>query len=556
MKINISLFLNPDAEERLIQVEAGSSLEALAKQYQPEVPYRILAAKVDNRVRELTVTLEEPCRVTFLDMRTSAANLIYQRSVSFIYLKAVYDVLGITQVVIENSLNKGLYTSIKGRPPVTAEEVAAIEARMHEIVAEDIPFIRTMVPKEEALKLLSDGDYAEKRRLLQNADSVVRLPLYNCDGFVNFFYGKMAPSAGYIEHFELRKYRNGVLLRFPEPAAPDRLPPYRDDALLYQAFGEAYNWHQLMGIPYVAQLREAVESGRIREIIQISEALHEKKIAQIADSIKTQKKRIILIAGPSSSGKTTFAQRLRIQLKVNGLDPIYLGTDDYFVEREETPLDEKGEPNFEDIVALDIGLFTKQMNALLAGEEVDIPVFNFITGKKVFGTRKTRLKPGQPIVIEGIHGLNHLLTAGIPDEEKFKIYISPMTQLSIDNHNRIPTTDARMLRRIVRDNRTRGHSAQRTIAQWPKVRAGEEKNIFPFNGEADVLFNSVHIYELAVLKKYAEPLLAEIKSDCEEFAEAQRMLRFLRYFPVLEDDSVIVNNSILREFIGGSIFVD
>jgi len=385
---------------------------------------------------------------------------------------------------------------------------------------------------------------------------VVRLPLDNCDGFVNFFYGQMVPSAGYIEHFELRKYRNGVLLRFPAPAQPDRLPEYRDDALLYQAFGEAHNWHQLMGISYVAQLREAVESGRIHEIIQISEALHEKKVAQIADVIKEKKKRIILIAGPSSSGKTTFAHRLSIQLKVNGLDPIYLGTDDYFVEREDTPLDEKGEPNFEDIEALDIDLFTRQMNALLAGEEVDIPIFDFITGHKVFGRRKTRLKAGQPIIIEGIHGLNKLLTAGIPAEEKFKIYISPMTQLNIDNHNRIPTTDARMLRRIVRDNRTRGYSARRTIAQWPKVRAGEEKNIFPFNGEADVLFNSVHIYELAVLKKHAEPLLADIPANCEEYAEAQRMLRFLRYFPVLENDSAIVNNSILREFIGGSIFVD
>jgi uridine kinase len=271
--------------------------------------------------------------------------------------------------------------------------------------------------------------------------------------------------------------------------------------------------------------------------------------------ITQQKKRIVLICGPSSSGKTTFARRLIIQLRVNGLEPLYLGTDDYFVERTQTPVDENGEPNFEDIEALDIELFNRDMNGLLKGDEVDIPTFDFLKGTKVFGKRITRAKKGQPIIIEGIHGLNKQLTADIPDEEKFKIYISPLTQLNIDEHNRIPTTDARMLRRMVRDYQFRGHTAQSTIQAWPKVRKGEDKNIFPYNGEADVFFNSVHIYELNVLKKYAEPLLRSITREEPEYSEAVRMLKFLQYFKTIEDDSIIVNNSIIREFIGGSIFV-
>jgi uridine kinase len=345
------------------------------------------------------------------------------------------------------------------------------------------------------------------------------------------------------------------LLRFPHPSEPDKLPPFVDEALLYHVFGETKVWDRLMGISYVEDLNEKIESGEYKEIIQISEALHEKKIGQIADMIKEQKKRIVLISGPSSSGKTTFAQRLLIQLRVNGLEPLYLGTDDYFVERWQTPKDEHGEPNFEDITALDLPLFNRDMNNLLNGEEVDIPTFDFLNGTKVFGKRIISAKKGQPIIVEGIHGLNRELTKEIDDEEKFKIYISPLTQLNIDEHNRIPTTDARMLRRLVRDYQFRGHSAQSTIRSWPKVRKGEDKNIFPFNGEADVFFNSVHIYELAVLKKYAEPLLLKITREEPEYGEAVRMLKFLQYFKTIENDSIIVNNSIIREFIGGSIFV-
>lgn len=554
--IKISLKTGPGAEPESIEVAEGTTIESLVKSYQNRLPYTILAARVDNRILELNKTIKEPCEITFLDIRDSSGYLIYQRSVSFIYLKAVNDVLGPVAVNIENSLNKGLYTEIKTKTHVSEETVDKIEARMHELVKADIPFVRSVLRREEALHALSENIHREKRRMLKKAVQVETVPIYSCDGFMNFFYGYMVPSTGYIRYFELRKYRNGVLLRFPTPTEPDRIPLYRDDKKLYQAFGEAKKWGNLMGISYVGELNRKIENSEYREIIMISEALHEKKIAQIADMIVKGGKRVILITGPSSSGKTSFAKRLCIQLMVIGQSPLYLGTDDYFLEREQTPVLPNGELNFEDIEALDLELFNNNMNSLLAGEEVDLPVFDFHEGRKIFGKRIIKPKKGQPFVIEGIHGLNRMLTSKIPDESKFKIYISPFTQLNIDNHNRIPTTDARLLRRMVRDHQFRGYPAGYTIGNWHKVRAGEDKNIFPYSGEADVLFNSALIYELAVLKKYAEPLLQEICPDEEAYIEARRLLKFLRFFNTIEDDSVIVNNSIIREFIGGSIFYD
>lgn len=555
--MNIRLRTAPRGEWKEIEINRGTSVEEVYRAYKQEMAYTALAARVDNKIEDLGYRLTKPCDLELLDMRTQSANLIYQYSLSLIYLKAVEDCLGKNaRVEIQNSLNKGLYTEIKWEKPVTPRHVQQIEHRMRKLVDADLPFVKEIVSREEAMAIFEEDGRQEKQRMLSESLNLKQLKFYSLEGCRDFFYGFMVPSTGYIQHFQLMKYRRGVLLRFPHPSAPDRMPPYVDEKKLYQAFGEQTKWDRLLDVNYVADLNEKIENGQYKELIQLSEALHEKKIAQIADMIKKQHKRIVLIAGPSSSGKTTFARRLCIQLKVNGLNPMYLGTDDYFVEREDTPLDEHGERDYENLQALDIQLFNDNMNDLLAGREVDLPTFDFMTGHKIYGGRKTTIRNDQPIVIEGIHALNEGLTPYIPKEEKFKIYISPLTQLNIDAHNRIPTTDERMLRRMVRDSLYRGHDAQSTISSWPKVRAGEDKNIFPYNGEADVLFNSYHVYEIAVLKKYAEPLLAKITPEEPEYAEAVRMLKFLRFFRTIEDDSIIAGNSIIREFIGGSIFVD
>ena len=553
--MKIQLKTAPRGEFRELEITQGTTIEQIYTSMKAELPYTILAAKVDNRLEDLTFAPAEPCKVELLDMRTQDANLIYQYSLTLLYIKAVRDVFGDVRVEIQNSLNKGLYTEIKAKVALTEEQVQAVETRMRELVEEDVPFVKELLSREEALKVLEKEGLEEKLRLVSHAEQIQVMKFYTLDDCRDSFFSFMVPSTGYLQYFELKKYRRGVLLRFPHPKAPDQIPPYEDEVKLYQAFSEQTRWDQLLGVNYVADLNEKIDNGEYRELIQLSEALHEKKISDIADQIKQEHKRIILIAGPSSSGKTTFARRLCIQLKVNGLEPLYLGTDDYFVERECTPMDEYGEPDYENLDALDIDLFNSDMNALLAGEMVDLPEFDFLTGHKIFGKRITSIKPGQPIVIEGIHGLNEALTAQIPKEEKFKIYISPLTQLNIDGHNRIPTTEERILRRMVRDNLYRGRNAQSTIEDWPKVRAGEDKNIFPYNGEADVLFNSYHVYEIAVLKKYAEPLLKQVGPDESAYMTAQRLLRFLRFFKTIEDDHIIVNNSILREFIGGSIFV-
>ena len=554
--MNIRLVKELRSEETVAAIARGSTIEELYKQYAKQLPYTVLAAKVDNKIEGLDHRLSRECRVEFLDMRTQAANLIYQNSLILIYLKAIEDILGKADVDIENALNKGLYTEIKTAEPVTAKQVKEIEQRMHHIVEEDIPFVREELTKEEAIARFEEMGCPEKIALLGENPRMKKVPFYSLAGYRDFFYGLMAPSTGYIRHFELRKYRRGVLMRFPQPSQPDKIPEYVDEKLLYKTFGEQNRWGKLMGIDYVSDLNRKIDEGKFTDLIQLSEALHERRIVEIADMITKGHKRIILIAGPSSSGKTTFARRLCIQLRVNGLEPLYMGTDDYFVEREHTPLDEYGEKNYEDLDAVDIQLFNSNMNDLLAGKTVDLPTFNFITGKKEYGKRITSIKSSQPIVIEGIHALNEALTSELPKEEKFKIYISPLTQLNIDSHNRIVTTDHRMIRRMVRDYKYRGHSAQSTISSWPKVRAGEDKNIFPFSNEADVLFNSVHLYEICVLKKYAVPLLEAITPEEPEYGDAVRMLNFLRFFKTVEDDSAIVNNSILREFIGGSVFVD
>ena len=554
MKIQLKKELRGQFEE--ITVERGMTIEEIYKEIKEELPYTVLAARVNNKIERLEHRIYGDCRVELLDMRTQEANLIYQNSLCLIYLKAIEDVLGKVDVDIENAINKGLYTEIKSHDAITAKDIKKIEKRMRQLVKADRPFVREKLTKEEAEELFIQTGCPEKAELLCENQQRRKIPFYSLDGYRDFFYGLMVPSTSYIEHFQLMKYRRGVLLRFPHPSNPNVIPEYVDEKMLYKTFGEQSRWGKLMGINYVSDLNRKIEEGKFKELIQLSEALHERRIVEIADMITRQKKRIILIAGPSSSGKTTFAQRLCIQLRVNGLQPLYMGTDDYFVERENTPVDEFGEKNYEDLDAVDVHLFNQNINDLLAGKEVDMPSFNFITGHKEYGKRLTSIRSSQPIVIEGIHALNEDLTRELPAEQKFKIYISPLTQLNIDSHNREVTTDHRMLRRMVRDYKYRGHSAQNTISSWPKVRAGEDKNIFPYSNEADVLFNSVHLYEICVLKKYAKPLLEAIKPDEPEYSDAVRMLNFLRFFKTVEDDSAIVNNSILREFIGGSVFAD
>ena len=554
MRIQLKKELRGQFEE--ITVERGITIEEIYKGIKDELSYTVLAARVNNKIERLEHRLYNDCRVELLDMRTQEANLIYQNSLCLIYLKAIEDVLGKVDVDIENAINKGLYTEIKSSVPVTAKDIKKIENRMKQLVKADIPFVREKLTKEEAEAVFVETGCPEKAELLCENQHLRKIPFYSLDGCRDFFYGLMVPSTGYIQYFQLMKYRRGVLLRFPHPSNPNVIPEYVDEKMLYKTFGEQSRWGKLMGINYVSDLNRKIEEGKFKELIQLSEALHERRIVEIADMITRQKKRIILIAGPSSSGKTTFAQRLCIQLRVNGLQPLYMGTDDYFVERENTPLDEFGEKNYENLDAVDIHLFNQNINYLLEGKTVDMPTFNFITGHKEFGKRLTSIKSSQPIVIEGIHALNEDLTRELPAEQKFKIYISPLTQLNIDSHNRVVTTDHRMLRRMVRDYKYRGHSAQSTISSWPKVRAGEDKNIFPYSNEADVLFNSVHLYEICVLKKYAKPLLEAITPEEPEYSDAVRMLNFLRFFKTVDDDSAIVNNSILREFIGGSVFAE
>lgn len=536
-----------------VDVEKGIRAEQLYLGLNEKRENKVLLCKVDNSYRDLNHKINQSCSIEFLDMSDNYAWLVYQNSLILLYEKAVYDILGNVQVNVSNSLNKGLYTTIKGN--VSADDIAKIEKRMKELVNAQLPIIKERIQRKELLKLSSYFNSRDRSRLILSSESIQAVEVYSLDSYKELFYGLLVPNTSYLQYFELKKYRNGILLRYPHISQPNEMPPYEDQKLLYDAFSEATIWEKLMNVSYVADLNEKIKNNDYQDLIMLQEALHEKKISDIADQIKQENKRIILICGPSSSGKTSFAKRLCIQMRVIGLRPLYLGTDDYFVERSETVLDENGEKDYESIRAVDIDLFNQQINDLLNGQKVDIPTFDFINGTKVFGQRIVSIDKNQPIVIEGIHALNQILTRDIDDAEKFKIYISPLTSLNIDHINRIPTTDARMLRRLVRDHQFRGRPASQTICDWPKVRKGEDQNIFPFIDQADIFFNTNYIYELAVLKKYAEPLLESVQPEEKEYAEAQRMLSFLRFFEKIEDDSAIANQSILREFIGGSILL-
>lgn len=522
--MKIELRLESDGSWIPREVQEGMLLSELADECREEMPYRVLLARVNGYATELTEPVTAGARTELLDMRDHAADLAYQRSLSMIYVLAVRRILD-SDVIIDYSINKGFFTRLVSGKSVSEEDVRLVEEEMRRIVRSDAPIKR-------------DGDY------------------YILEGYRDCFHGEMVPSTGYIEYFSLMKYRDGILLRFPHYSRPEVIPPFDDEYKLQEAFEEAHRWAGLMGAEYLDEVNEIVRNGEAGNLILIAEALHERKISDIAQKIAEEGKRIILVAGPSSSGKTTFSRRLTVQLKVNGLRPVYLGTDDYFLDRKDAPRDEKGEYRFEDLDALDIDLFNRNINGLLAGETVDIPTFDFIEGRKFFGKKLTKIDSDQPIIIEGIHALNGALTEQIPDDEKFRIYISPLTHVNIDRHMRIPTADARMIRRMVRDCKYRNHAPADTLRQWHKVREGENKNIFPFSNSADVVFNTSLVYEQCLLRKYAEPLLESIGPDDEMRGGAEELLRFLRLFETIDEDRYVLNNSIMREFIGGSVFGD
>lgn len=555
----IKIKTEPKAKWQDFEIEPLLTIEEIISEYCKQndfVPeHMYYAASVNNTLKELTYVITGSCNIEFLDLQNQSVQLLYQQSLSLLFLKAADDILGKVDIQIPNALNKGLFIERADGKAFTKDDVLAIRNRMRELVSMDIPIETFIVPRNAVWDWLFEEGLKQKLRILKKRSELEYVKFCAILDYKNFFYGLMVPSTRYLTLFDLELFKKGILLRYPKTSNPDRIQVTNNQKMLYTAYKESLDWHRLMGITYVQDLNEAIERHEEKELILLSEALQEKKIVEIANEIVDQGKRIVLIAGPSSSGKTTFSMRLCVQLRICGVKPVYLGTDDYFLDREFTPKDKYGEPDYENLSALDLELFNSNLNDLLDGKEVDVPSFNFITGKKEFGKRKIKMTEDQPIVIEGIHGLNEKLTERIPRSKKYKIYISPFTQLNIDNHNRIPAADARMLRRMTRDYAKRAHSATDTLREWPKVRAGEEKNIFPYIDESDVVFNSVHMYEISVLKKYAKPLLESVPESEPEHLEAIRMLKFLEFFDVIEDDSPIANNSILREFIGGSIFV-
>ena len=531
----------------------GTTYETLAKEFQTDERPIIIAVKVNNKLMELMKPIEDNKKVEIVDLSDTDGMRIYQRSLSFIFIRSIMELFKDTNVIVKHSLSKGLFCEFKGDYSVSSKDIPLIKERMQSIIDEDEKFIAHNMSIEDAREEFKRYKMKSKLDLLQyRKEDYVKM--YSLGWLKDYFYGYMLPSTGYVKMFDLIHYKSGIILRHPVEFNPFGVPDFVEHKKIYGIHDEAERWGDILDVSYVANLNDKIEKGMAGEFIQIAEALHEKKIARIADQITKENKRIILIAGPSSSGKTTFANRLRIHLRVNGLKPITMSTDDYFVEREKTPIDEKGEYDFDSIDALDIKEINKDIKALLDGETVELPFFNFKTGHREYRGNKIKIDDDQLIIIEGIHGLNEKLTEGILKIDKFKIYISALTQLNIDSHNRIPTTDIRIIRRIVRDTNFRGHDALRTFQLWNSVRKGEEKNIFPFQEDADVMFNSALVYEMAILKKHALPLLEKITQDAVEYSQARRLIKFLNYFMSIEDDNLVPTTSILKEFIGGSSF--
>ena len=537
------------------EIPAEMTLLELAQEVQKKGEPLIVAARVDNVLRDLQTPVGDFHTIELVDTRSEFGRRIYRRSVVFLLIMAVRELYPEAKVVVQFTAHKGLYCAIQLPFDVTESVVRALEQRMREIVAENRPIIKKRLQREEVVQLFKKSEQIEKANLVMSLETE-KASLYYCGEFYDYLFGPMVSATGVLDKFALDAMPGGVLLRTPEPSAPEIVPAFKAQPKFGSILMEAERWASVLHCDYVSDLNRYIRRGEVADIIHVSEALHEKKIAEIADHIASNIKelRLILIAGPSSSGKTSFAQRLRIQLRVNGIEPVSISLDDYFRNWEDTPRTKDGAYDFENIGALDVELFNDHLVRLLNGEEVILPHYNFLTGKREVGSEHLSIAPTSPLIVEGIHGLNEALTASVPRGKKFKIYISALTQLNIDAHNRIPTTDARLLRRMVRDYQFRGAYALKTLRQWPDVRAGEEKNIFPFQEEADAMFNSALIYELAVLKRYAVPLLEMVPRDVPEYTKANRLLDFCRCFSDITEEYDIPNNSLLREFIGKSIF--
>lgn len=543
-------------KDKVHTVVRGTKLSELAKCVETDYVHDIILAKRDGRLCELHKTLDKDCEVTFLTTADKDGYRTYTRGMFFLMICAIYKVCGkdkVNKVRIEHAIGNGYYGEIDGHVTIDEEMTQAVKKEMRRLVSEKVVFHKRTVATAEASEMFRRHKMYDKEKLFRFR-RVSKTNIYNLGGFEDYFYGYMPATTEVLRYFDFFPYKDGFLLLLPGMKQPNCMSGFIQREKLFSTFQESNLWGKRMGIETVGDLNEVIATDGFNDIVLIQEALQEKKIAEVAEEIlKKDNVKFVMIAGPSSSGKTTFSHRLSIQLRAVGLHPHPIAVDDYFVDREKTPLDADGNYDFESLGAIDVEQFNADMTALLNGEEVELPTFNFKTGKREYKGNKKKLGKDDILVIEGIHGLNDLLSHSLPRKNKFKIYISALTQLNIDEHNRIPTTDGRLIRRIVRDARTRGASAEKTILMWPSVRRGEEDNIFPYQEECDVMFNSALLYELAVLKQYAEPLLFSVPAESPAYNEAKRLLKFLDYFLGAGSDH-IPNNSVLREFVGGSCF--
>ena len=535
------------------KVEIGSTLFDVFSAFDLKMTHGPVSARVNNKVEGMHYRVYNSKDVEFLDMTSSSGSRAYTRTLFFVLCKAVQDIYPNTDVVIDIPVSNGFYVDIRLGRPVVDEDVNILRRRMQEIIDAKMPIRRYMVPTEDAIALFQEKGDVEKVKLLKTSGSIYTT-YYKIGEYVDFYYGTLLTNTSGLYLFGLEKYYDGMLLRIPSLKDPDKLGEMTKQDKMFDIFKEHHRWQDILGIRTVGDFNQAIEAGHATDIINVSEALQEKKIANIAEDIANrQGVKLVLLAGPSSSGKTTSCKRLSIQLAVNGLKPLQISLDDYFVDRDKTPKDDNGEYDFESIYALDLDLLNEQFNALFRGEEVELPKYDFPSGKSVKSGKKLKMEPNNVLVVEGIHALNPELTAHIPQEQIYRVYASALTTILLDNHNYIPTTDNRLLRRIIRDYKYRGVSAQETIHRWPSVRAGENKWIFPYQENADAMFNTAMLYELSVIKMQAEPLLQQVPENCEEHAEAYRLLKFLKYFKGIPYNN-LPPTSLLREFLGGSSF--